>query len=82
MLDITFKYKKQISDCINNTKEEFYTLGQKHCEEYKELAEKHKTELKVIMDTMEEETNDLSEIEQAKICKNLENFIVSFKNAF
>lgn len=82
MLDITFKYKKQISDCINNTKEEFYTLGQRHYEEYKELAEKHKTELKVIMDTMEEETNDLSEIEQAKICKNLENFIVSFKNAF
>lgn len=82
MLDVTFKYKKQISNCVNNTIEEFYTLGRKHCEEYKKLTEKHKAKLRAIMDTMEEETSDLSEIEQAKISENLEKFIVSFKKHF
>lgn len=79
MLDVTFKYKKQISNCINNSVKEFYILGQKHCEEYKELAEKQRTELKTIMDSVEEETSELSSLEQAKICKNLEEFIISLK---
>lgn len=80
MLDVSFKYKKQVADCINNATMEFYELGKKHCEEYKKVTQKRKEELDAIINNMEKETSDLSEIEKARLLKNMEDFIDSFRD--
>ena len=80
MLDVSFKSRKQVTECINNATVEFYKLGRKLCEEYRKVAQKRKEELDTIIDNMEKETSDLSEIEKARLLKSMEEFINSFRD--
>lgn len=77
MLDITFKYKRQLSEVINHDSSDFIALGRKHRAEFELLREKQKEEIIKILDDMEEEFLDLSEGEVFRIRDNMDDFLIS-----
>ena len=84
MLDVTFKYKRQLSEILNESREEFYVLGEKHKAEYSALSEKWNKKIEPIMQQMLEEFSYYTDEEKTALSNNMEKFITSFiiKNFF
>lgn len=77
MLDITFKYKKQLSQIINDDNLSFTALGKKHRKEYEILIEKQKEKIIAVLDEMQDDFSDFNEKDEYYLHENMEKFLIN-----